>query len=91
MFIEKIYIYRLAVGILRGRGGISLSGNEDRLEILVIFYKLFQLNQTRRIRNGSFILAIFGECTPGNYCNDYSLVSIYSKLYDHNTKNKAII
>ena len=24
-----------------------------------------------RIRNASFLLAIFGKCTPGNYCNDY--------------------
>ena len=48
---------RLALGILQGRGGISLLGNEDepvfrghvltdQPELLVIFYKLFQLTQT---------------------------------------------
>ena len=26
--------------------------------------------QTHRIRNVSFLLDIFGKCTPGNYCND---------------------
>ena len=63
-----------------GGGGVSLLGNEDepifrgyvlpdQSEFLVIFYKLFQL--THRIRNASFLLAIFGTCTPGNYCNDY--------------------
>ena len=61
---------------------ISLLGNEDepifrqyvlpdRPEFLVTFYKLFQLRQTHRIRNASFLLTIFGKCTPENYCNDY--------------------
>ena len=65
-----------------GEEGISLLGNEhepifrgyvvpDQLEFLVIFYKLFQLRQTHWIRNASFLLAIFGKCTPGKYCNDY--------------------
>ena len=47
---------RLALGILQGRGGISLLGDEDepvfrghvltdQPELLVIFYKLFQLTQ----------------------------------------------
>ena len=65
-----------------GGGGISLLGNEDepifrgyvlpdQPEFLVIFYKLFQLRQTHRIRNGSFLLAIFGKCMPGNYRNVY--------------------
>ena len=46
-----------SVGILQGRGGISLLRNEDepifrghvltdQPELLVIFYKLFQLTQT---------------------------------------------
>ena len=52
-------------------GGISLLGKEDQPEFLVIFYKLFQLRQTHRIRNASFALTIFGKCTPGNYCNNY--------------------
>ena len=65
-----------------GGGAISLLGNEDELifrgyvlpdqpEFLVTFNKLFQLKQTYWIRNVSFLLAIFGKCTPGNYCNDY--------------------
>ena len=73
---------RLALGILQGRGGISLLGNEDepifrghvlpdQPELLVIFYKLFQLRQTRWIRNPSFLLAIYGKCMLGKYCNDY--------------------
>ena len=56
---------RLAFGILQGRGGISLLGNEDepvfrghvltdQFELLVIFYKLFQLTQTHWIRNPCF-------------------------------------
>ena len=59
------------------KGGISLLGNEDeptfrgyvlpdQPEFLVIFYKLFQLRQTRWIRVASFLLAIFGKCTPGS-------------------------
>ena len=47
---------RLALGILQGRGGVSLLGNEgerifrghvlpDQPEYLVIFYKLFQLKE----------------------------------------------
>ena len=56
---------RLGLGILQGRGGISLLGNEDepifrghvlpdQPELLVIFYKLFQLRQTHWIRNSLF-------------------------------------
>ena len=41
----------------------------NRPEFLVIFYKLFQLGNW--IRNASFLLAIFGKCMPGKYCNDY--------------------
>ena len=63
-------------------GGISPLGNEDKPifrghvlpnqpEFLVIFCKLFQLRQTHWIRNASFLLAIFGKCTRGKYCNDY--------------------
>ena len=63
-------------------GGISLSGNEDepmfrgyvlpdQPEFLVIYYELFQLRQTHWIRNASFLLAIFGKRTPGDYCNGY--------------------
>ena len=63
-------------------GGISLLGNKDepifrgyvlpdQPEFLAIFYKLFQLRQTHWIRNASFLLAIFGKCTQGKYCNDY--------------------
>ena len=70
----------LALGILQGRGGISLLGNEDepifrghvlpdQPELLVIFYKLFQLRQTHWIRNPSFLLAIYGKCMLGKYCN----------------------
>ena len=62
--------------------GISLLGNEDepvfrghvlpdQPKFLVIFNKLFQLRQTHRIRNASFLLAIFEKCTPGDYCDDY--------------------
>ena len=56
---------RLALRILQGRRGISLLGNEDepifrghvipdQPELLVIFYKLFQLRQNHWIRNPSF-------------------------------------
>ena len=82
---------RLALGILQGRGGISLLGNEDepifrghvltdQPELLVIFYKLFQLTQTHWIRNPCFLLAIYGKCILldiygkcmlGKYCDDY--------------------
>ena len=73
---------RLALGILQGRGGISLLGNEDELifrghvltdqpELLVMFYKLFQLTQTDWIRNPCFLLVIYGKCMLGKYCNDY--------------------
>ena len=41
------------------------------LNFWLSLYKLFQLRQTHRIRNASFLLAIFGKRTPGNYCNDY--------------------
>ena len=52
------------------KGGIFLLGNEDepifrgyvlpdQPELLVIFYKLFQLRQTHWIRNAYFLLAIF--------------------------------
>ena len=58
-----------------GGGGISLFDNEDvpifrgyvlpdQPEFLVLFYKLFQLRQTLWIRNTSFLLAIFGKCSP---------------------------
>ena len=61
---------RLALGILQGRGGISLLDNEDepifrghflpdQSELLVIFYKLFQLRRTHWIRNPSFLLGPF--------------------------------
>ena len=77
-----IFRNRLALGILQGGGGISRLGNEDKPifsgyvrpdqpEFLVIFYKLFQMRQTHRIRNASFLLAILGKCTAGKYCNDY--------------------
>ena len=63
-------------------GVISLLGNEDepifrgrvrpdQPEFLVIFCNLFHLRQTHRIRIASFLMAIFGKCTSGNYCNDY--------------------
>ena len=75
---------RLALGILQGRGGISLLGNEDepifrghvlpdQPELLVIFYKLFQLRQTHWIRNSFslLLLAIHGKCMLEKYCGDY--------------------
>ena len=73
---------RLALGILQGRGGISILGNEDEPifrghvltdepELLVIFYKLFQLTQTHWIRYPCFLLAIYGKCMLGKYCDDY--------------------
>ena len=63
---------RLALGILQERGGISLLGNEDepifrghvlpdQPELLVIFYKLFQLRQTHWIRNPSFFWPYMGS------------------------------
>ena len=63
---------RLALGILQERGGIFLLDIEDepifrghvlpdQPELLVIFYKLFQLRQTHWIRNPSFLLAINGS------------------------------
>ena len=53
-------------------GGIYLLGNEDepifrgyilpdQPEFLVIFYKLFQLRQTHRIRNASFYWPYLGS------------------------------
>ena len=53
-------------------GGISLFGNEDepisrghvlpdQPEFLVIFWKLFQLRQTRWIRNASFYWPYLGS------------------------------
>ena len=70
---------RLALEILQGRGGISLLGNADepvfRGHVLTdqpeLFYKLFQLTQTHWIRNPCFLLAIYGKCMLGKYCNDY--------------------
>ena len=67
---------------LARKGGISLLGNEDepifrghvlpdQPELLVIFYKLFQLRQTHWIRNPSFLLAIYGKCMLGKCCNDH--------------------
>ena len=58
-----------------GGGGVSLLGDEDKPilqgyvlpdhpEVLVIFYKLFQLRQTDRIRNASFYQPITEKCTP---------------------------
>ena len=60
---------RLALGILKGRGGIPPLDNEDepifsghvlpdQPELLVIFYKLSKLRHTHWIRNPSFLLAI---------------------------------
>ena len=40
-------------------------------ELLVMFYKLFQLTQTHWIRNPCFLLVIYGKCMLGKYCNDY--------------------
>ena len=62
--------------------GISLLGNEDepvfrgyvlpdQPEFLVSFQKLFQLRQTHWTGSASFLLEIFGKCTPGKYCDDY--------------------
>ena len=73
---------RLALGIFQRSGEISLLGNEDepifrghvlpdQPELLLIFYKLFQLRQTHWIRKPSFLLAIYGKCMLGKYCNDY--------------------
>ena len=73
---------RLALAILQGRGVISLLGNEDepiflghvlpdKPELLVIFYKLFQLKPTHWIRNPSFFTGHIWKCMPGKYCNDY--------------------
>ena len=75
---------RLALGVLQGRGGISLLGNEDepifrghvlpdQPELLVIFYKLFQLRQTHglEIPSSLLLLVIYGKCMLGKYCNDY--------------------
>ena len=59
----------------------------DQPEYLVIFHKLFQVRQTHRIRNASFLLAIFGKCTPGNYCNDYQTSHVHTlhvqAIYKH--------
>ena len=63
-------------------GNVPLLGNEDepifrgyvlsdQLELLVIFYKLFQLRQTHWIRNASFFTGHIWEVYPGKYCNDY--------------------
>ena len=89
---------RLALGILQGKGGISLLDNEDepifrghvlpdQPQLLVIFYKLFQLRQTHWIRNPSFLLAINGKCMPGKYCNDYCTPHVHTlhiqAIYKH--------
>ena len=77
-------------------GAISLLGNEDepifrgyvlpgQPEHLVIFYKLFQLRQTHRIRNASFLLAIFGECMPPGVCQESIVMIIKHHTYTHCT------
>ena len=33
--------------------------------------RLFPVRQTHRIRNASFLLALFGKCKPEDYYNDY--------------------
>ena len=80
---------RLALRILQGRGGIYLLSNEDELifrghvltdqpELLVMFYKLFQLTQTHWIRNPRFLLVIYGKCMLGKYCNDYQTPHVHT-------------
>ena len=75
-------------------GGISLLGNEDepifrgyvlpgQPEFLVTF---FELTQTHWIMNASFLLAIFGKCTLGNYCNYYQTSHIPTLLIHINTQ-----
>ena len=44
---------------------------QTSLNFWLSFFKLFQLRQTHRIKNASFLLVIFGKCTSGNYCNDH--------------------
>ena len=80
------------------KGGISLLGNEDepifrgyvlpdQPELLVIFFKLFQLRQTHWIGNVSFLLAIFGKCMSGRYYNDYQTPHVHTlhiqAIYKH--------
>ena len=73
-------------------GGISLLGNEDepifqgyvlpdQPEFLVSFYKLFQSRQTHWIRNASFLLAIFGKCTPGKIIKHHTYTHCTFRLY----------
>ena len=80
--IDKMKYLQTCSRNLARKGGISLLGNEDepifrgyvlpdQLDFLVIFYKLFQLRQTHWIRNASFLLAIFGKCTPRLYCDGF--------------------
>ena len=42
----------------------------DQPEFFLSFTS-FQLRQAHWIRNASFLLAIFGRCTPRKYCNDH--------------------
>ena len=49
---------------------------EDKLVQISLNFWLFlqaisQSRQRHRIRNASFLLVIFGKCTPGYYCDDY--------------------
>ena len=53
----------------------------DQPEFLVIFCKLFQLRQTHRFRSASFLLAIFGKRTPGNYCYDYQTSHVHTHTH----------
>ena len=76
------------------KGEISLLGKEDepvfwkyvlpdQPEFLNIFYKLFQLRQTQRIRSASVLLAIVGKCTPGIFP---SIPLIFSTFYYNEKK-----
>ena len=71
------------------KGEIFLLGNEDQPifrgyvlpdqpELLVIFYKLFQLRQTHWIRNAYFLLATFESV-----CQESIVVIIKHHSYTH--------
>ena len=62
-------------------GGISLLGNEDK----PIFRGYVLPDQPEFLV--IFILALFGKCTPGNYCDDYLTSHVHTlhiqAIYKH--------
>ena len=65
----KSNVNGIALGMLGGRGGISLLRNEDK----PIFRGYALPDQPELLVQAVSVnaLAMFGKCMPGKYCNDY--------------------